>query len=73
MADRGIDDSAVGWRIDASGTTEPRANGRVQRAATRSQEALVMWDNRVVQHTAIRDYAEDVRARLKRISVARFR
>lgn len=38
-----------------------------------SPGAIAMWDNRVVQHTGIRDYPEEVRRRLRRICIARFR
>jgi alpha-ketoglutarate-dependent taurine dioxygenase len=38
-----------------------------------STGAVAMWDNRATQHTGIRDYPEEVRRRLKRICIARFR
>jgi alpha-ketoglutarate-dependent taurine dioxygenase len=38
-----------------------------------SPAAIVMWDNRVLQHTGVRDYPEGVRRRLKRICIGRFR
>jgi taurine dioxygenase len=37
-----------------------------------SPGALAMWDNRVTQHTGIRDYGDNVRRRMKRLSIARF-
>lgn len=33
---------------------------------------IALWDNRVVQHTGIRDYGENVRRRLQRICIAQF-
>jgi alpha-ketoglutarate-dependent taurine dioxygenase len=37
-----------------------------------STGTTAIWDNRVVQHTGIRDYGEGVRRRLTRICIARF-
>ncbi|MEZ0366152.1 TauD/TfdA dioxygenase family protein [Mycobacterium sp. pUA109] len=37
-----------------------------------SAGTVVIWDNRVAQHTGIQDYGEGVRRRLKRICIARF-
>jgi alpha-ketoglutarate-dependent taurine dioxygenase len=37
-----------------------------------SAGAVAMWDNRVLQHTGIRDYGDDICRRLERICIARF-
>ncbi|AAS06279.1 TauD/TfdA dioxygenase family protein [Mycobacterium avium] len=37
-----------------------------------SAGAVVLWDNRGMQHTGIRDYGDDTRRRLQRICIAHF-